>query len=54
MHANYFVNAGTATAADVRNLIVLARESVRQHFGISLETEVKIVRRDGSFEATHE
>jgi UDP-N-acetylmuramate dehydrogenase len=54
LHANYFVNTGTATAADVRGLIALARQSVRERFGVSLETEVKIVRRDGSFEATHD
>ncbi len=49
MHANYFVNTGTATAADVRGLIALARARVRERFGAELETEVKIVRPDGSF-----
>jgi UDP-N-acetylmuramate dehydrogenase len=50
MHANYFVNTGTATAADVRGLIALARKRVKEQFGAELETEVKIVRADGSFE----
>ncbi len=50
MHANYFVNTGGASAADVRGLIELARRTVRDRFGVSLETEVKIVRPDGSFE----
>jgi UDP-N-acetylmuramate dehydrogenase len=50
MHANYFVNTGGATAADVRALIARARSAVRERFGIELETEVKIVRPDGSFE----
>jgi UDP-N-acetylmuramate dehydrogenase len=50
VHANYFVNTGGATAADVRRLIAQAREAVRQQFGVALETEVKIVRADGTFE----
>jgi len=50
MHANYFVNTGAATAADVRGLIALARREVQERFGVRLETEVKIVRADGSFE----
>jgi UDP-N-acetylmuramate dehydrogenase len=48
-HANYFVNRGGGTAADVRALIALARQAVRERFGVLLETEVKIVRPDGSF-----
>jgi len=51
LHANYFVNTGDATAADVRALIALARSVVRERFGVKLETEVKIVRPDGTFEA---
>jgi UDP-N-acetylmuramate dehydrogenase len=54
LHANYFVNAGGATAADVTALIALARRAVRERFGVSLETEVKLVRPDGSFEASHD
>ncbi|MDX2122082.1 MAG: UDP-N-acetylmuramate dehydrogenase [Gemmatimonadota bacterium] len=50
MHANYFVNVGGATAAEVRGLIALARRAVRERFGVGLETEVKLVRPDGSFE----
>jgi UDP-N-acetylmuramate dehydrogenase len=53
MHANYFVNTGQATAADVRALIALARRTVRERFGVSLDTEVKLVRSDGTFEASH-
>ncbi len=49
MHANYFVNTGGATAADVLGLIALARRTVRERFAVELETEVKIVRPDGSF-----
>ena len=54
MHANYFVNTGSATAADVRGLIGLARQSVRERFGVQLETEVKLVRRDGTIEGSNE
>jgi len=50
LHANYFVNTGGATAADIRRLITLARETVLRQFGVELETEVKIVRADGTFE----
>jgi UDP-N-acetylmuramate dehydrogenase len=53
MHANYFVNTGGATAADVRALIALARRTVADRFGAALETEVKLVRPDGSFEPSH-
>jgi UDP-N-acetylmuramate dehydrogenase len=49
-HANYFVNAGGATAADVRALIAHARSTVRQRFGATLETEVKLIRPDGTAE----
>ncbi len=49
MHANYFVNTGDATAADVRGLIALARRTVRERFGVALETEVKQVLPDGAF-----
>lgn len=54
MHANYFVNSGGATSADVRQLIARARGAVRERFGVALETEVKIVKPDGTFEASHE
>jgi UDP-N-acetylmuramate dehydrogenase len=53
MHANYFVNTGGATAAEVRELIALARRTVRERFDVSLDTEVKLVRPDGTFEASH-
>lgn len=49
MHANYFVNTGGATAADVRALIAHARQAVRERFGVELETEVKLIGRDGAY-----
>jgi len=42
-HANFIVNRGGATAADVLALIERARERVAKQFGIELETEVLIV-----------
>lgn len=49
MHANYFVNAGGATAAEVRALITRAAETVRERFGITLEREVKLIGADGGY-----
>jgi UDP-N-acetylenolpyruvoylglucosamine reductase len=46
MHANFIVNEGGATAADVLRLIELIREKAQQERGIELETEVEIMGRD--------
>lgn len=43
MHANYFVNVGGATAADVLRLMEFARGTVWERFGVMLEPEVKVV-----------
>lgn len=48
MHANYFVNTGGATAADVRRLIAMAQELVRVRFGVELSPEVKIIGPRGT------
>lgn len=40
VHANFFVNDGTATARDFRALVEEAREAVREKFGVSLRDEV--------------
>ncbi len=42
-HANIFVNAGGATAADMRKLIELAQREVRERLGYELEPEVLMV-----------
>jgi UDP-N-acetylmuramate dehydrogenase len=42
-HANFIVNVGGATAADVLSLMDLIRETVWDRFHIQLEPEVKIV-----------
>ena len=42
-HANIFVNAGSATAADMRALIELAQAEARERLGLELESEVLMV-----------
>ncbi len=43
IHANFFINRGNAKASDVKALIDLAREKVKEQFGIELELEVELV-----------
>ncbi len=43
MHANFIVNLGGATAADVIALMDLIRTRVRAHAGVDLEPEVRII-----------
>ncbi|HEV8149197.1 MAG TPA: UDP-N-acetylmuramate dehydrogenase [Gemmatimonadales bacterium] len=49
LHANYFVNSGSATAQDVIALIRRAREVVGQQFAVALETEVKLIGVQGEY-----
>jgi len=42
-HANVIVNEGGATAADVLALMLLARDTVRERFGINLAPEVELL-----------
>ncbi|HEU5303166.1 MAG TPA: UDP-N-acetylmuramate dehydrogenase [Gemmatimonadales bacterium] len=49
MHANYFVNTGGATAADVRALIDRAQQEVEERFGVRLEPEVKLIGSRGEY-----
>jgi UDP-N-acetylmuramate dehydrogenase len=44
-HANFVVNDGGASAADVLALVELVRERVRSELGIDLELEVKVWRK---------
>ncbi|MBI3668920.1 MAG: UDP-N-acetylmuramate dehydrogenase [Acidobacteria bacterium] len=39
-HANFFINAGHASAADMLSLIAEVRERVRRAYGVDLEEEV--------------
>jgi UDP-N-acetylmuramate dehydrogenase len=41
-HANFFVNAGHASAADMLALIAEVRERVRASYGVTLENEVVV------------
>ena len=43
VHANFFVNHGRATASDVKALIDLAQQRVREKFGIELELEIELL-----------
>lgn len=41
-HAGFVVNTDKATAADVRQVIQDVQHAVKEHFGVDLETEVKM------------
>jgi UDP-N-acetylmuramate dehydrogenase len=43
MHANFIVNDGTASAADIEQLIRHVQQTVEQTHGVKLQTEVRIV-----------
>jgi UDP-N-acetylmuramate dehydrogenase len=45
-HANFIVNRGRARANDIKALITLAQEKVRQKFGIQLELEVEVIENN--------
>ena len=42
-HANFIINHGTATAADIETLMLKVRESVERAHGVRLDAEVRIV-----------
>jgi UDP-N-acetylmuramate dehydrogenase len=42
LHANFIVNPGGASAADIVGLIALARRTVRERFGVELELELEL------------
>jgi len=41
-HANFFVNAGKASAADMLALIADVRDRVEKAYGVTLENEVVV------------
>jgi UDP-N-acetylmuramate dehydrogenase len=45
-HANYFINKGNATSADVVQLIQEVQEAVFHASGITLEPEIRIVQKN--------
>jgi UDP-N-acetylmuramate dehydrogenase len=50
-HANFIINTGTATAADIENLLNQVQGCVEQAHGVRLEPEVRIV---GEHSADHD
>jgi UDP-N-acetylmuramate dehydrogenase len=42
-HANFFINRGQATAADIYTLIQIARSKVAEQFGLNLELEIELI-----------
>lgn len=50
VHANFLVNTGTASAADVLTLIEHIRQEVKQRTGIGLESEVRCIPYDSQQE----
>lgn len=50
VHANFFVNHGKATAAEIGSLIFLARQAVAEKFGVQLELEVELL---GDWSSAH-
>ncbi len=42
-HGNFFINHGETRASDVRELIDLTRDTVKQKFGVELELEVELI-----------
>lgn len=53
-HANFFVNLGDATSDDVLWLIAVARNTVRERTGYSMDCEVRFIGTDGVVRPTHE
>jgi len=43
LHANFFMNLGQARAAEIAQLIQLARREVAEKFGVQLELEIEMV-----------
>jgi UDP-N-acetylmuramate dehydrogenase len=42
-HANFILNTGKATAADIENLIAEVRAGVERTSGVQLELEVRVI-----------
>ena len=43
LHGNFFINTGQATATDVHTLIQLARQTVMDRWGVTLELEIELI-----------
>lgn len=53
-HANFFVNLGSATSDDILWLIALARNTVRQVTGYTMDCEVRYIDPEGEIRPAHE
>jgi UDP-N-acetylmuramate dehydrogenase len=42
-HANFIINSGSATAADIEGLIETVRATVKERAGVLLELEVRVL-----------
>ena len=47
VHANFIVNAGSATAEDVYELILHVKENVLNEEGVELQEEIKLLGEMG-------
>jgi len=47
VHGNFILNLGGATTKDIKDLVALAKSTVKEKFDIELEEEVKIVGENG-------
>ncbi len=43
IHANFIINDGNASSADIKSLVGLIKQRVKEQFGIELQEEVRIV-----------
>jgi UDP-N-acetylmuramate dehydrogenase len=43
LHANFFINHANTTAEDIRALIRLAQQTVKEKFGVELELEIELI-----------
>ncbi len=46
-HANFIVNTGDATAADILNLIKAVKTMVKEKYGFELQPEIRIIGEEG-------
>ena len=44
IHANFIINENNGSARDMLNLIDFIKNEVKKKYGISLETEIKIIK----------
>ncbi|MDD2509947.1 MAG: UDP-N-acetylmuramate dehydrogenase [Syntrophomonas sp.] len=42
-HAGFIINTGNASASEVLELIAIVKAKAKEHYGIELETEIKVV-----------